>query len=220
MGKTLFDGIDERYDFLNRLFSACLDIWWRRRMVGKLAPSKDMLVLDLATGTGDSASGILGKGARVVGFDLSLNMLARAKQKIRNPIYQLAAGTVYSLPFRTGTFDGLTCAFGIRNMHETAKALDEIFRVMKKGGRIVLLEFSMPRSFIRVPYSFYLKRVMPAIAAMFSERDAYLYLAESIEAFHSPEELCRLIEGTGFTVCKKTPLCFGNVYIHEATKPV
>lgn len=218
MGKTLFDGIDEQYDFLNRLFSACLDIWWRRVMVRKLSPTKDMLVLDLATGTGDSASGLLERGARVIGFDLSLNMLARAKRKIQNPLYQLAAGTVYSLPFKTETFDGMTCAFGIRNMHETSKALDEIFRVMKKGGKIVILEFSMPRSFIRIPYNFYLKRIIPAVAALFSERDAYLYLADSIEAFHSPDELCRLIETAGFAACEKTPLCFGNVYIHEAVK--
>ncbi len=188
-------------------------------MVKKLSPSKDMLVLDLATGTGDSASGMLDKDVRVIGLDLSLNMLARAKQKIQNSFYQLSAGTVYSLPFRDGIFDGLTCAFGIRNMHETAKALDEIFRVMKKGGKIVILEFSMPRSFIRIPYNFYLKKVMPAVAALFSERDAYLYLAESIEAFHSPDELCRLIETAGFVSCKKTALCFGNVYIHEAVKP-
>jgi len=218
MKDTLFDAIDAHYDFLNHLLSLYMDVHWRRVMVRALLPLKGPLVLDLATGTGDSANGLLKKGLKVVGLDISFNMLLRAKEKINSPDYNLVAGSGYNLPFRDETFDGLTCAFGIRNMHRTPEALKEIFRVMKKGGKAVFLEFSMPAGLFGGPYRFYLKKILPNIAAPFSNKNAYVYLGDSIEAFHKPDEFCNLITGAGFASCEKKPLCIGNVYIHKGLK--
>lgn len=218
MKKTLFDEIDARYDFLNHLLSMYMDVHWRREMVRELLSLKGPLVLDLATGTGDSANGLLKEGLKVVGLDISFKMLLRAKEKINSTAYNILAASAYSLPFRDETFDGLTCAFGIRNMHQTPDALVEICRVLKKGGKAVFLEFSMPVGLIKVPYRFYLRHIIPNLAALFSEREAYVYLGNSIEQFHKPDTFCRLIGEAGFVSCEKKPLCFGTVYIHKAYK--
>jgi len=212
---TLFDEIDARYDFLNHLLSLYMDVHWRRVMVRELLPLKGPLVLDLATGTGDSASGLLKEGLRVVGLDISFNMLLRAKDKIRSPYYNIITGSGYTLPFKDRTFDGLTCAFGIRNMHRTPEALKETYRVLRKGGKAVFLEFAMPRGFIKGPYMFYLKKILPNMAALFSNKDAYVYLGDSIEAFHRPDEFRRLMTEAGFVSSESRPLCIGNVYVHK-----
>jgi demethylmenaquinone methyltransferase / 2-methoxy-6-polyprenyl-1,4-benzoquinol methylase len=217
-GALKFDDIAQRYDFLNHLLSAGQDYYWRRAMVRALAPSPGELILDLASGTGDSARGIAKKGVDVVGIDISFNMLSLAKQKLRRMQYRVVQGSGYSMPFRTETFDGAVCAFGIRNMHETADAIREIFRVMKKGGRMVFLEFSMPRGIIRRPYLFYLRKVLPAAASLFSSREEYDYLGDSIEKFYSPETFAQLLMDAGFSRCEKTGLSLGCVYIHKAYK--
>jgi demethylmenaquinone methyltransferase / 2-methoxy-6-polyprenyl-1,4-benzoquinol methylase len=213
-----FDNIVDRYDFLNHLLSVGQDFYWRRVMLRELGASKGDLVLDLATGTGDSARAIVDKGVSVIGVDISFNMIHRAKQKIPDLGYSVFAGSAYAIPFKSSTFDGATCAFGIRNMHETPRALKEIHRVLKKGGKMVFLEFSMPHGIIRGPYQFYLNRILPFVAGMFSERGAYDYLADSIEKFYTPENFARLIVKAGFSRCDKMPLSFGCVYIHIAYK--
>lgn len=177
------------------------------------------MVLDLAAGTGDSAAKLLSKGLVVVGVDVSFNMLARGVTKINRPAYHAVLGSGYGLPFRDSSFDGATCAFGIRNMPETAVALGELYRVLKKGGRLVFLEFSMPRGLARSLYRFYLRKVIPRVAGLFSNREAYEYLGDSIEAFHGPEEFCRLIAQAGFESCERFPLTMGVVHIHKAHKP-
>lgn len=213
-----FDPIADRYDFLNHLLSLGQDFYWRAVMVRELSPSRGDRILDLATGTGDSARAIVEKGVSVVGVDISFNMLLRAKQKISGDHYQICSGSGYALPFKPETFNGATCAFGIRNMHETTKALKEIHRVLKKGGKMVFLEFSMPRGVIRGPYGFYLGRILPFVAGLFSRRDAYDYLADSIEKFYAPENFERLILDSGFSRCGKRSLSLGCVYIHVAYK--
>jgi len=219
MVRDLFDGIDRRYDFLNHLLSFCVDYHWRNVMARELLPLGGPLVLDLAAGTGDSAATLLRRGLTVVGVDVSLNMLARGRAKINRESYQPVLASGYSLPFREGSFDGATCAFGIRNMPETALALEELFRVLKRGGTVVVLEFSMPSGFLRLPYRFYLRKVIPRVAGIFSSRAAYEYLGESIEAFHRPDEFCTLIRQAGFESCEKHPLTMGVVHIHKARKP-
>jgi demethylmenaquinone methyltransferase/2-methoxy-6-polyprenyl-1,4-benzoquinol methylase len=219
MVRDLFDGIDKRYDFLNHLLSFCVDYHWREVMARELLPLGGAMVLDLAAGTGDSAATLLRKGVTVVGVDVSLNMLARGRAKINRSDYHPVLASGYSLPFKEGSFDGATCAFGIRNMPETALALRELCRVLKKGGKVVFLEFSMPRGFFRTLYRFYLRKVIPTVAGLFSDRAAYEYLGTSIEAFHGPEEFCRLIEQAGFESCEKYPLSLGVVHIHRASKP-
>jgi len=213
-----FDNIVERYDFLNHLFSFLQDYYWRRVMVRELKPLNGSLVLDLATGTGDSAIGLVKEGVTVAGLDLSLNMLLKAKKKIPQSNFFALVGSAYHIQFKDNTFDGMTCAFGIRNMHETKAALKEIFRVLKKGGKAVFLEFSMPANIMRRPYRFYLKRIIPMVSSFFSIREAYEYLGDSIEKFYSPEEFARCITESGFNNCEMRPLSMGCVYIHKAYK--
>jgi demethylmenaquinone methyltransferase / 2-methoxy-6-polyprenyl-1,4-benzoquinol methylase len=217
-GTPEFGIIAERYDFLNHLLSLGQDYYWRRVMVRELAPAEGDLILDLATGTGDSARAVVGKGARVVGIDISFDMLRLATKKIQGDLYSVVSGSAYALPVRSRTFSGGTCAFGVRNMRETADALKEIFRVMKKGSRMVFLEFSMPGGIIRRPYGFYLRRVLPFVAGFFSNRDAYVYLGASIEGFHRPGEFAKLILDAGFNRCEMKRLSMGCVLIHKAYK--
>lgn len=217
-GKMNFNVIAQRYDFLNHLLSLGQDYCWRRVMMRELAPAEDDLILDLATGTGDSARDVVSKGIRVVGIDISLDMLGLARKKISGDLYSAILGSAYALPVRSETFSGATCAFGIRNMSETTDALREICRVMKKGGRMVFLEFSMPVGMIRRPYNFYLRRVLPFIAGLFSNRDAYIYLGDSIERFHGPDEFAKLILDAGFSRCEMKRLSMGCVFIHKAYK--
>ena len=213
-----FDAIAHRYDFLNHLLSIGQDFYWRMAMVKKLNLSNGDLILDLATGTGDSAKVIVERGVAVVGVDISLNMLVRAKQKISGGNYQICAGSGYELPFKSETFNGATCAFGIRNMPETKKALKEIHRVLKRRGKMIFLEFSMPRGIITLPYGFYLCKILPFVAGIFSKRNAYEYLADSIKKFYTPEDFARIIVDAGFSRCEKISLSLGCVYIHIAYK--
>jgi demethylmenaquinone methyltransferase / 2-methoxy-6-polyprenyl-1,4-benzoquinol methylase len=213
-----FNIIARKYDFLNHLLSLGQDYYWRRVMMRELAPVPDDLVLDLATGTGDSARAVVGKGIRAVGIDISLEMLQLARKKMPGDLYSVLLGSAYALPVRSGTFSGATCAFGIRNMSGTADALREIYRVMKKGGRMVFLEFSMPVGTIRRPYNFYLRKVLPFIAGLFSDREAYVYLGDSIEGFHGPDEFAKLILNAGFSRCEMRRLSMGCVFIHKAYK--
>jgi demethylmenaquinone methyltransferase / 2-methoxy-6-polyprenyl-1,4-benzoquinol methylase len=213
-----FNIIAHRYDFLNHLLSLGQDYYWRRVMISELAPAEGDLILDLATGTGDSARAVVGKGIRVVGIDISLDMLQLARKKMPGDSYSALLGSAYALPVRSGIFSGATCAFGIRNMSKTSDALKEICRVMKKGSRMVFLEFSMPEGLIRRPYGFYLRKVLPFIAGLFSNRDAYVYLGDSIEGFHRPDEFAKLILDAGFSRCEMRRLSMGCVFIHKAYK--
>jgi demethylmenaquinone methyltransferase / 2-methoxy-6-polyprenyl-1,4-benzoquinol methylase len=213
-----FGIIAGRYDFLNHLLSLGQDYYWRRTMVRELAPVEGDLILDLATGTGDSAGAVVRRGVRVVGIDISLDMLRLANKKIRGDLYSVVSGSAYELPVKSGTFSGGTCAFGIRNMGKTAEALKEIYRVVKKGGHMVFLEFSMPEGIIRRPYGLYLRRVLPFVAGLFSNREAYVYLGDSIERFHRPDEFAKLILNAGFSRCEIKRLSMGCVLIHKAYK--
>lgn len=214
----MFDRIERNYDLLNHALSAGLDYWWRRVMVRELLPLRGDRILDLATGTGDSAAELVRKGYRVTGVDLSAQMLMRARQKIRSANFSVVLASGYELPFRAETFDGATCAFGIRNMPDTGRALAEIHRVLDRGGKVVFLEFSMPAGIIRRPYRLYLRHVIPRLASLISQREAYEYLGDSIERFHSPDEFARLILDAGFSTCTKKPLSIGLVWIHRAVK--
>lgn len=187
-------------------------------MARELLPLRSGLVLDLASGTGDSALGSLKLGTRVVGADLSFKMIRETQKKILTERFMPVAASAYTLPFKDNSFDAVTCAFGIRNMHETADALKEIFRVLKNGGHVVFLEFSMPRSLIKHPYRLYLRYIMPNIARIFSKKEAYEYLWESIEKFPDPEGFSDRILSSGFSCCQYIPLSVGCVYIHKAFK--
>lgn len=215
--KSMFDRIVRRYDFLNRLLSLGQDILWRKKMAKEAEYDKNQIILDLAVGTGDSAKELSKKGIKVIGVDISFEMLKIAKEKIQKNFTPISA-SAYELPFRDKTFDSVTCAFGIRNMHETEMALKEIHRVIKAKGKIIILEFSLPSGFFRKPYLLYLKKIVPFVASLFSSRSAYEYLASSIEGFYKPEEFKNLLERSGFKNIKSYQLSFGAVYLYVGEK--
>lgn len=228
--KTMFDRIVLRYDLLNHLLSFGQDILWRKKMAeeavnnfnSRFKVQGSKIVLDLATGTADSAIAILKKRVKVVGVDISYEMLKAGNKKIKNKfencLFYPIVASGYQLPFKNNSFDAVTCAFGIRNMHETKLALAEIYRILKNGGRIVILEFSLPENIFRKPYLFYLKKIIPAIASLFSVRSAYEYLGSSIERFYKPRDFVRLLEDSGFKNPKAIPLSYGCVYIYVGEK--
>jgi len=213
----MFDRIVERYDLLNRVLSFGQDVYWRRKMAQFAFSHSKMLILDLATGTGDSAKPLLIKGARVMGVDISFRMLRIAKKKIKGAFIPLSA-SAYQLPFRNKFFDAVTCAFGIRNMHDTEQVLKEIHRVIKVGGKIIILEFSLPKGFVRAPYLFYLKKIVPFVSSFLSARYAYEYLGSSIESFYPPEEFITLLKNCGFNKIVSKPLSLGCVYLYSGEK--
>jgi len=211
-----FDQIHARYDLLNHILSFGMDIHWRQRMWKELSVFlKSGIVLDLATGTGDSAKGLIDRGYKVVGLDLSFQMLRTAVKKIHSEHFHALASSGYSLPFRDSCFDGLTCAFGIRNMHNTKEALSEIHRVLKPGGLAVFLEFSMPKGPFSIPYRLYLRHILPNIAALLSSREAYRYLSDSIERFYDRETFCNMLTECGFAHCEFYDMSHGVVTIYK-----
>lgn len=217
---SMFDDIAQRYDLLNHLLSLGQDFYWRHVMTRELSAQPGELILDLAAGTGDSSLGFLKRGAEVIGLDLSHNMLAIARTKLAGMSFTAVQGSAYAMPFQDSSFEGLTCAFGIRNMHETPKALAEIYRVLKPGGRMVILEFSMPAGWFRPIYRLYLRSVIPAVSCFLSDRSAYEYLGDSIEKFYTPSAFRDLLHHAGFAAIRQIPLSLGTVYAHYAQKPL
>lgn len=216
--KDMFDNIAERYDFLNHTLSIFQDYYWRYQMFNEVVPAREVLVLDIATGTGDSAKVSIKNGFKVVGIDLSYKMLYKTKKKIKSDSFVPICGSGYELPFKNESFSVITCAFGIRNMHETIPALKEINRVLKNGGKVIFLEFSMPKTLFKYPYRIYLKYVMPFIASFFSRKEAYDYLYDSIEKFPRPDDFAQLLKEASFTASKTKSLSFGTVNIITAFK--
>ncbi|MCX8026843.1 MAG: ubiquinone/menaquinone biosynthesis methyltransferase [Thermodesulfovibrionales bacterium] len=214
-----FDDIHSRYDILNRILSLGFDKTWRQEMSNIVIQKGCKTILDLASGTGDSAKDLIKNGCKVVALDLSQKMLYNAVTKINSHQFMPVIGSGYEIPFKDCTFDAVTCAFGIRNMHYTTKAIAEIFRVLKHGGWIFILEFSMPqRKTFREAYKIYLKYWVPLIAGILSNRPAYEYLGDSIEAFHSREEFCKIITENGFHNCQVKDLTLGTVTLYLAVK--
>lgn len=217
--KAMFDNIANKYDFLNHLLSLGQDFYWRKEMARALYPlEKNSLVCDLATGTGDSAKEIVKRGFKVIGVDLSSTMLNISKKKLYHKPFIPLCGSSYELPFKDGTFDAITCAFGIRNMYLIEMALKEIRRVLKKGGKAVFLEFTIPNNSIKQIYAFYMKYILPNIAGIFSEKSAYEYLWESINNFPAANKFADILIQAGFNGVEQIPLSFGTVYIHKAHK--
>lgn len=218
MVQKLFGGIAKRYDIANHLLSGGLDFLWRRRaarIVQKWAPAR---VLDLATGSGDLALSIAKKlpDAEVVGADFCLPMLQEARRK---GLKHLVQADALNLPFADATFDALTIAFGLRNMENFERALSEMARVLRPGGHVLILDFSVPRPPLRGLYRFYLHRILPRIAgAVTGDQSAYEYLGASIEEFPQGEKMCALIESAGFRQAVCQPLTGGIVSLYTAER--
>ena len=223
----MFDAIAGRYDLLNRLLSAGLDRRWRARAVAALGLTGGEKVLDLCTGTADLALTLARAGdeCHVIGVDFAERMLGLGHDKIRRDgrgrQVQLLRGDAMYVPISDAAVDAATIGFGIRNVQEPSDALQEVYRVLRPGGRLIVLEFGYPRSrVIRAAYLWYFRRVLPVVGRFVSRhKSAYTYLPASVGTFWEPEVFCQVLEGSGFVGVRAVPLTLGVVYLYEATKP-
>lgn len=214
-----FTRIADRYVLTNHVLSLGADIWWRKTVTARIRQWQPARVLDVASGTGDLALEIQGQcpDCEVIATDFCAGMLAHAAR--RGVTHTLVADAL-QLPFTDGGFDVVTVAFGLRNMADYPAALREMRRVLKPGGRLLILDFSLPNGLLRRPYRFYLHHVLPRLAGWLTgQRDAYEYLGGSIESFPSGTAMTGLLETCGFTGAAATPLTGGVVSIYQGSRP-
>lgn len=220
----MFDAIAGRYDLLNHLLSAGLDRRWRKRAIAALQLTGTETVLDVCTGTGDLALAALPRAHRVLGVDFAGAMLQIGKEKVRRAGLEssiaLVRGDATRLPVRDASVHAATVAFGIRNVEQPAAACGEMARVLRPGGRLVILEFSTPRvPILRGFYLWYFRHALPLIGRLISRHpSAYSYLPESVGAFPPPDEFARQLGAAGFGNIACVPLSVGIVYMFVATK--
>jgi demethylmenaquinone methyltransferase/2-methoxy-6-polyprenyl-1,4-benzoquinol methylase len=216
---AMFDGVARRYDLLNDLLSLGRTKAWRKVATSTIAPKPGMRILDIAAGTGSSSRPLADAGADVISLDFSKGMLDAGRK--RHPDLQFMQGDALALSFKENEFDVTTISFGLRNTSDTGKALKESFRVLKSGGRMVVVEFSQPTNrLFRFIYLRYLMRALPTVARKVSSNpDAYVYLAESILAWPNQNGLADLMKAAGFGNVQWKNLTFGIVAIHTGVKP-
>lgn len=216
---AMFDGVARRYDLVNDLLSLGRTKAWRKATTKLIQPRPGMKILDLAAGTGSSSEPLAAAGADVIPADFSEGMLA-AGRKAR-PHLPFTKADALNLPFADGEFDVATISFGLRNTQKTAKALAEMYRVVKPGGTLVVTEFSSPTfGPFRTIYTNYLMKALPAIARKTSSNpDAYIYLAESIRAWPDQKGLAAQISAAGWVEVTWKNLTGGVVAVHKARKP-
>ena len=221
----MFNNISRHYDFLNHFLSLGIDKVWRKRAIRLLMPLKPKMLLDVATGTGDFAFQALALDPdKITGIDISEGMLDVGRKKIQKRNLagkiELERGDSENLRFEENKFDAVTVGFGVRNFENLEKGLREIFRVMKPGAMLVILEFSRPKKFpFRQIYNFYFKTILPKIGRVISkDKSAYTYLPESVEAFPDGMDFENILKLAGFKHTTCEPLTFGISSIYTARK--
>lgn len=225
--EEMFDNVAARYDFLNRFLSLRIDTIWRKKAIAHLKTLKPNLVLDVATGTADLALEINKQlhPSKIIGLDLSEQMLAVGRVKVENAKLTnkitLVKGDSENLTFADNHFDAVTVSFGVRNFENLDKGLSEINRVLKAGGKLVVLEFSNPKSFpFKQIFGFYFQFILPTISRLVNKNsgNAYNYLPESVKYFPEGEEFSQHLQKCGFSNILVQPLTFGTCTIYVAQK--
>ena len=219
--QEMFDTISPTYDRLNTILSLSIDKLWRKTAIDHLNIKDGQRVLDVATGTGDMAALALSVAqCEVAGIDLSREMLGVAGRKMRrngtHRQFFFVNGNAMNMPFRNESFDRVMVAFGIRNMEFLEVFLDEACRLLTKGGRMAVLEFSIPpNAFIRKIYLLYFTTALPFIGSILSgNHRAYKYLRDSVISFEPPEELEKIMKGRGFEIIESQQLLFGISHLY------
>jgi demethylmenaquinone methyltransferase/2-methoxy-6-polyprenyl-1,4-benzoquinol methylase len=218
----MFDQIAFRYDFLNRFLSGGIDLYWRKKAITELKDIAPKQVLDVATGTGDVAimTYKILKPEKIIGIDISAGMLGFGKEKVAklllNDNIELVLGDSEAINFAEGSFDAITVAFGVRNFENLEKGLEEMYRVLKPGGKTVILEFSKPRkTWFKGMYNLYMKFIAPKAGEWLSKnKDAYQYLNDSVKAFPEGDDFLQILNKAGFsnTYLKRLSLGICTIY--------
>jgi demethylmenaquinone methyltransferase/2-methoxy-6-polyprenyl-1,4-benzoquinol methylase len=222
----MFNSIAYRYDFLNRFLSAGIDVWWRKKAIQQLQVIAPKKVLDVATGTGDVAimTYRMLHPEKITGIDISEGMLELGRKKIEklglSNAIELQKGDSEVIRFDDNCFDAITVAFGVRNFQNLEKGLSEMYRVLRPGGKLVVLEFSKSKNkLLSAPFNFYMNVVTPAIGKIFSKnKDAYQYLNDSVQAFPEGQTFLTIMHEAGFTQTYLKKLSFGICTIYCGSK--
>ena len=224
----MFNQIASEYDFINRVLSLGIDVHWRKKLVSLVPPKKNLLYLDMATGTGDVLYAVVKNRSnvlRAIGMDLSEGMLKKAQKKLSNHDHNLmkkcefSRGDACDIPLENTSQDLITIAFGIRNVPNVEKCLSEFYRVLRPNGRCLILEFSLPNSqIIKSFYLLYLRHILPKLGKILSGHGhAYSYLKQTIEEFPYGEDFKSLMVKAGFKV-NYVPLSFGVATLYWGDK--
>ncbi|MFN8206200.1 MAG: bifunctional demethylmenaquinone methyltransferase/2-methoxy-6-polyprenyl-1,4-benzoquinol methylase UbiE [Bacteroidales bacterium] len=223
--RGMFNRIAPRYDLLNHLLSANIDKRWRKICIELLRPHHPARILDVASGTGDLAiAAAVLQPTEIIATDLSEGMLEIAEQKINasglEKLIHTKLADGENLPFSDGTFDAVTIGFGIRNFGDVQKGITEFYRVLRPGGVLLILEFSLPSNrLLRAMYLLYFRNILPLAGRLISrDKQAYAYLNRSVEAFPTNDAMIELLKKSGFTNCRVKLLSFGISSIYTAIR--
>ncbi|MCD4831930.1 MAG: bifunctional demethylmenaquinone methyltransferase/2-methoxy-6-polyprenyl-1,4-benzoquinol methylase UbiE [Anaerohalosphaeraceae bacterium] len=221
----MFDSIAGRYDFMNKILSLGRDKHWRKKTAQCLQKSSPKKILDLATGTADLLISCLKYNRTIsnaVGIDISAKMLEIAEKKLKNKYLDSRSNLIYAnateLPFEAESFDAVVAGFGVRNFSDLPVAVSQVWRVLRPGGKFVIIEFSMPKNLFRPVFKFYMK-MAPFIAKLLkTDQNAYKYLANSIELFGFPEKFVKVLKTSGFGDIRVKKMNFGSICICIGSK--